>query len=86
MTLNYKFRRSDTTVTGKLNQNLGRVAEINEETRTRVRGEDGNTFRVTDILRGDVVVAVDAGRIRGLRGERPLQSHGHAPPGGPGNS
>lgn len=56
MTLNYKFRKSETNVTGELNQNLARIAEVIDEARTRVKGEEDNTFRVVDTLRAEVVV------------------------------
>ena len=56
MTLNYKFRKSDINVSGELNQNLARIAELIEETRSKVKGDEDNTFRVTDILKADVVV------------------------------
>ena len=56
MTLNYKFRRSETTVSGELNQNLARIADHIDAGRTRVQGEEDSTFRVTDILKAEVVV------------------------------
>ena len=56
MTLKYKFRKSDINVSGELNQNLARIAELIEETKTKVKGDEDNTFRVTDILKADVVV------------------------------
>ena len=56
MTLNYKFRKSEINVSGELNQNLTKIAELIDENRTKVKGEEDNTFRITDMLRSEVVV------------------------------
>ena len=56
MTLNYKFRKGETKVSGELNENLSRIAEYIEENRTLVKGEMDNTFRITDMLKAEVVV------------------------------